>query len=54
MRGRQDAARGAARQIGLEAVALGHAAAELIDQLGAVIPAGASLTPGSLTRPETE
>src|ERR1700734_3970483 len=30
---RQDAARSAARQIGLEAVAVGHAAAELVDQL---------------------
>ena len=32
-RGRQDAARGAARQVGAEAVAFRHAAAELVDQL---------------------
>ena len=32
-RGRQDAARGAARQVGAKAVARRHAAAELVDQL---------------------
>ena len=32
-RGRQDAARGAARQIALEDMSLGHAAAEFVDQL---------------------
>ncbi len=31
-RGRQDAARRAARQIGVERVAVGHAAAEFLDQ----------------------
>ena len=51
--GRQDAARGAARQIAFEVVALGHAAAQL-DQVLAVEPAAVSTTPGFLTRPETE
>ena len=53
-RGRQDAARGAARQVGAERVASAMPPQNSSISSRAVMPAGASLTPGSLTRPETE
>ena len=53
-RGRQDAAGSAARQIGVEGMAVGHAATKLVDQFAHGDPAGASFMPGFFTRPDTE